>query len=68
MGGLDLKFKACAEIKSWDDNLKCKLLGLRVKGTAYEVYQDLEKVVKLDWKELCKTLEKNIYVYTAFHF
>ena len=51
-------FKACAEINSWDDNLNCKLLGVRVKGTAYKVYQDLETAVKLDWKELCKTLEK----------
>ena len=62
MGGLDIKYK------SWDDNLKCKFLGVRVTGTAYEVYQDLETVVKLDWKELWKTLEKTIYVYTAFHF
>ena len=30
------------------------------------MYQELETVVKLDWKELCKTLEKTIYVYTAF--
>lgn len=51
-------FKACADINSWDDNLKCKFLGVRVKGTAYKVYQDLETAVKLDWKELCKTLEK----------
>ena len=41
-------FKACAEINSWDNNLKCKLLGVRVKGTAYKVYQDLETAVKLD--------------------
>ena len=26
-------FKACAEINSWDDNLKCKFLGVREKGT-----------------------------------
>ena len=51
-------FKTCAEINSWDDNLMCKCLGVRVKGTAYKVYQDLETAVKLDWKELCKTLEK----------
>ena len=34
------------------------MLGVRVKGTAYKVYQDLETAVKLDYKELCKTLEK----------
>ena len=50
--------KACAEINSWDNNLKCKLLGVRVKGTAYKVNQDLETAVKLDCKVLCKTLEK----------
>lgn len=51
-------FKACADINIWDDTLKCNFLGVRVKGTAYKVYQDLETAVKLDWKELCKTLEK----------
>ena len=50
--------KAYAEINSWDNNLKCKLLGVRVKGTAYKVNQDLETAVKLDCKVLCKTLEK----------
>ena len=54
------RVKACAEINSWDNNLKCKLLGVRVKGTAYKGYHDLETAVKLDCKELCKTYEKRL--------
>ena len=27
--------------KSTADNVKCKFVGVRVKGTAYKVYQDL---------------------------
>ena len=51
-------FKACAEINEWDDGLKCKFLGVRMKRTALKVYQDLDMQIKTDWANLCGTLEK----------
>ncbi|CAC5393515.1 unnamed protein product [Mytilus coruscus] len=51
-------FKACAEINGWNDDLKCKFMGVRLKDTAYKVYQDTEAAVKTDWTNLCATLEK----------
>ena len=33
-------------------------MGVRLKNTAYKVYQDLEAGVKTDWTNLCATLEK----------
>lgn len=50
-------FKACAEINEWDDDLKCKFLGVRMKGTALKVYHDLDAGVKTNWNNLCTTLE-----------
>lgn len=33
-------------------------MSVRLKDTAYKVYQDLEQAVKGDWNNLCSTLEK----------
>ena len=46
------QFESCAALNDWDDDLKCKFIIVRLKGTAGKALSDLDTETKKDWKKL----------------
>ena len=41
-------FKTCADINSWNGEMKCKYMGMKLNNTAHKVNLDLKQTVKGD--------------------
>lgn len=50
------QFESCAALNDWDDDLKCKFIIVRLKGTAGKALSDLVAETKKDWKKLLAEL------------
>ena len=48
-------FDVVSEINNWTEAVRCKFLGLRLKGHALKVFRDLDEPTKSNWGQL-KTL------------
>jgi len=50
------QFESCAALNDWDDDLKCKFIIVRLKGTTGKALSDLDTETKKDWKKLTTEL------------
>lgn len=46
------QFESCAALNDWTDDLKCKFIIVRLKGTAGQALSDLADDTKKDWAKL----------------
>ena len=46
------QLESCASLNDWDDDLKCKFIIVRLKGTAGKALSGLETETKKDWTKL----------------
>lgn len=46
------QFESCASLNDWDDELKCKFIIVRLKGSAGKALSDLDDETKKDWTKL----------------
>lgn len=50
-------FENCADINGWTAEVKCKFIGVRLRGTALQVYQSLPQDIKVDFTALKSALQ-----------
>ena len=53
-------FKVVCEINKWSDEMKCKFLGLRLKGHALKVFRELDEDTRNNWQRLQEILTKRL--------
>ena len=46
------QFESCATLNDWNNELKCKFIIVRLKGTAGKALSDLDDETKKDWEKL----------------
>ena len=53
-------FKLCAEINKWDNEIKCQILAVSLRGRAQSIYLALKDEERNDFKRLVEAMEKMI--------